>query len=370
MNNSHLLEIASSFLIDGKPTETRPLGSGLINDTFLVVCDQPEPDKMAARYVLQRINTSIFRDPALLQANLKLITDHIRKQLLEKGERDIDRKVLSPVDTKDGESFLNDDGECWRMTRFIDNSLTLSKISPTLAKTTGKAFGQFHSFFSSDSTPVLRETIPDFHNVPFRIQQLKDAIEEDKVGRAAGVKNLTDNLLSREEEMTLAEKLYSEGKLPKRISHCDTKVDNILFDTKGEILCVIDLDTTMPGFIMSDFGDFIRTAANKGKEDDENIENVEINMEIFRNFAEGYVNEADFLLPIELRTLAHGAKRLTYMQAVRFLTDYINGDTYYKIKYPEHNLVRTKAQMKLLSSIDNNFADMEKFIEDLSQNLN
>lgn len=364
MDKTRLFDIASLFNIEGTPINASLLGNGLINDTFLIECSK-EDGSYSGRYVLQRINTSVFKNPELLQHNLEKITSHIRKCLIDNNTSDIDRKVLTCVAAKAGGTCAESEGSSWRMTEFIDDSCTISYMTPALARTTGKAFGNFHAYFARPDAPHLDETIPDFHNVPFRIRQLKEAIDNDPAGRLKDVADIADYLLSREREMTLAERLYEAGELPKRISHCDTKVDNILFDTMGRVLCVIDLDTTMPGFIMSDFGDFIRTAGNKGKEDDPNPDNVEVDMEIFREFAAGYLSEATFLTPSEIKTLAHGARRLTYMQTVRFLTDYINGDIYYKISYTEHNLVRTNAQLKLLRSIDSHFEEMEGYIESL-----
>ena len=198
----------------------------------------------------------------------------------------------------------------------------------------------------------LDETIPNFHNIEFRISQLREAVADDKAGRLERVRPLVDELLDRADEMSLAERLGREGKLTKRITHCDTKVNNILFDEDDNVLCVIDLDTTMPGYVLSDYGDFIRSAANTGAEDDKDLDNVGLDMEIFKAFTRGYLEGAKpFITDIEKELLPFGAKLLTYMQTVRFLTDYLNGDTYYKINYPEHNYDRTMAQKRLLDSL-------------------
>lgn len=356
-----LIKIASYFDIAGEVRDVRPLGDGLINDSFKVTTVSTEcPD-----YVLQKINIAIFQRPDVLQNNLLLITDHIRKVLRRKGVGDTGNKTLTLVKTKDGKLFLDKDGEVWRMTEFLQGSVTMTQITPEMAYLTGVAFGEFHSYFSEEDSPSLEETIPNFHNVAFRIQQLKEAVESDCCQRLSQVKDIADELLSREKEMCKAQTLSEEGKLPKRISHCDTKLNNILFDEEGKIMCVIDLDTTMPGFVLSDFGDFIRTAGNKGAEDDKCLDNVEVDMDVFRNFARGYVKSAVFLTDTEKQLLPYGAQMLTYMQTVRFLTDWLNGDTYYKIMYPEHNLVRTKAQLKLLHSIDLHIEEMNKYISTL-----
>lgn len=354
-------EIAASFEIEGQVVETRPLGNGLINDTFMILTDAAG----CPGYVLQKINTAIFSDPEILQNNLLRITDHIRSVLKRQGVEDIDNKTLTPVRTKDGNLYLETEREVWRMTVYIRGSVTIDKVTPEMAYLTGEAFGEFHSYFSEADAPLLKETIPDFHNIEFRIGQLRESVAKDCMHRLEDVRDIVDELLSRSDEMCLAQRLHRDGKLPKRISHCDTKLNNILFDESGNILCVIDLDTTMPGFVLSDFGDFIRTAGNKGKEDDPALENVDVDMEVFKNFARGYVKSAGFLTGTEKRLLPFGAQMLTYMQTVRFLTDWLDGDRYYKISYPEHNLVRTKAQLKLLHSIDAHIDEMNDFIAKL-----
>ena len=200
----------------------------------------------------------------------------------------------------------------------------------------------------ADIPEELGEIIPNFHNMEFRLQQLREAVADNKVGRLAEVQDIVDAIEADADKMCQAEVLFREGKLPKHICHCDTKVSNMLFDEEGKVLCVIDLDTIMPSFIFSDFGDFLRTAANTGKEDEPELENVRFNMEIFKPFTKGYLESArSFLTPIEIEMLPFAAQLFPYMQAVRFLADYINGDTYYHIQFANHNLVRTKAQYKL-----------------------
>lgn len=197
----------------------------------------------------------------------------------------------------------------------------------------------------------------------FRLWQLREAVKANKSGRLGEVQDLVDAIEARAEEMTKGERLYREGKLPKRICHCDTKVDNILFEKNGDVLCVIDLDTVMPNFVFSDFGDYLRSAANTGKEDDKNLDNVTFNMEIFKSFAKGYLKSASsFLTPIEIENLPYAAKLFPYMQTVRFLADYIDGDLYYKTQYPEHNLVRSRAQWKLFCEADKHEQEMKDFI--------
>lgn len=351
-----ITEIASRFNIDGTPVGISPLGNGLINDTYLVETDR------GMKYALQRINTAIFSDPDILQENLRLISDHIAKVLTEKGVKDIDRRRLIIIPTVQGESWLRHEDSAWRMTMYIRGSHTEERITPDTARLTGHAFAEFHSYFCRQDAPTLKETIPDFHNIAFRISQLRKAAADNSADRLQWVNDLVDYLLSREDEMLEANRLHQQGKLPRRISHCDTKLNNVLFDENGEILCVIDLDTTMPGFLLSDFGDFIRTAASTAPEDEEDISKITVDMEIFTNFAKGYLDNAPFLTQEERDTLPFGAKMLTYMQAVRFLTDYLNGDIYYKTLYPEHNLIRTRAQIRLLREIDANYAGMKAIV--------
>lgn len=358
--------IIGQFAIAGDVVEVKPLGNGLINDTYIVkTAGDSTPD-----YVLQRINHHIFTDVDTLQHNIEAVTAHIRHKLEQAGADDIDRKVLTFVKTVDGTKTYYFDGESyWRMMVFIPRAHTFEAVNPESSRNAGKAFGNFQAMLV-DLDDDLKESIPDFHNMEFRIKQLRDAVAADPVGRVAEVRPLLDELESRADEMCKAERLHREGKLPKRICHCDTKVNNMMFDDNGEILCVIDLDTVMPSFIFSDFGDFLRTGANTLAEDDPNIDGVEFNMDIFKAFTEGYLSSArKFLTPLEIENLPYAAALFPYMQAVRFLTDYINGDTYYKIKYPEHNLVRTKNQFKLLQSVEENTPKMRAFIaEQLGNN--
>lgn len=356
-----LIKIVSQFSVPEEIQEVAPLGTGLINDTYKVkTLPESAPD-----YVLQRINHYVFRDVALMQNNIQRVTDHIRKKLKERGETNLERKTLTIIPARDGKLFYFDGENYWRLTLFIKDSQSFEQVTPALANQTGTAFGDFQYMLSDLPGEPLGESIPNFHNMPFRLEELKEAIQKNAAGRLEKVQSIVDELLDRAEDMCKAERLHAEGKLPKRIAHCDTKVNNMLFDREGKFLCVIDLDTTMPGFVLSDFGDFIRTAANTGAEDDEDLSRVGVNMDIFRAFTQGYLQSARaFLTPMEIELLPYGAQLLTYMQTVRFLTDYINGDTYYKTKYPEHNYQRTLAQLTLLHSIDSHMEEMNKFIKE------
>ena len=354
-----LLSIVSHFQLQGTVQEINPLGAGLINDTYKVsTLEADAPD-----YVLQRINHAIFQNVEMLQANINAVTTHIRKKLEEKGEKDIERKVLHffPADT--GKTYWHDGESYWRVMAFIPNARTYEMVNPEYSYYAGVAFGNFQAMLA-DIPDKLGETIPDFHNMEFRLQQFHEAVEANAAGRLEEVKDLVEEIEKRAEAMCIQERLYREGKLKKRTNHCDTKVNNMMFDADTDkVLCVIDLDTVMPGFVLSDIGDFIRTAANTGAEDDENLDHVNVNLPIFEAYTRGYMEKAkDFLTPLEIKMLPYGGRLLTYMQTVRFLTDYLNGDTYYKIHSPKHNLIRTKAQFKLLQSLEAHAEEMDGFM--------
>ena len=350
----NLIEILSHFALVGEVIEIKPLGAGLINDSYRVTTTPPE----APDYVLQRINHTIFTDVDMLQNNFYRVTTHIRHKLEERGETDIDRKVLTLIPTKDHKLYYFDGENYWRVLLFIHHARSYDTVNPQYAYQAGRAFGDFQAMLA-DIPVELGETIPDFHNMEFRLQQLHEAVAADPAGRVGEVRPLLDAFEQRAHDMCRAERLHCEGKLPKRICHCDTKVNNMMFDEDGSVLCVIDLDTVMPSYVFSDYGDFLRSAANTGAEDDRNPDNVSFNMDIFRAFTRGYLESARaFLLPVEVDNLPYAAALFPYMQCVRFLTDYLNGDTYYKIAYPEHNLVRTRAQYRLLQSMESQYGDM------------
>ena len=343
----NLNDIVSKFEITGKVTDVKPMGEGLINDTYKVFvdgCNKPQ-------YVLQHINNAIFQDVDMLMDNINKVTEHIRK----KG-----KNTLQFLKTDTGKSYYFDGNKYWRVMDFVPDSITYQTVTPDYSYIAGKSFGEFESLLADLNDP-LGEIIPDFHNIEFRLKQLRDAAVEDRVGRVKEVQYYLDEIFKREDKMTLGERLYREGKLAKRVCHCDTKVNNMLFDKEGNVLCIIDLDTVMPSFVFSDYGDFLRTAANTGMEDDPNLDNIDFNMEIYNAFTKGYLEGTkDFLLPIEKENLPYAAMLFPYMQTVRFLTDYIDGDTYYKIKYPEHNLVRTKAQWRLFEKAEEKEPEMKK----------
>ena len=361
MDNNQYLQVLSNFDLNEEAVEVTPFGNGHINDTLKVTTTSGK-----AMYILQRINHNIFTNVEMLQNNIHTVTSHIRKKLEERNESDINRKVLTFLPTKDGKLYYHDGESYWRVCLMIPDSKSLEEVNPELSYEAGKAFGDFQSMLADIPEDTLGETIPNFHNMEFRLQQFNDALKADAAGRLDKVKDLVSEIEKRAKAMCIQEELYREGKLKKRINHCDTKVNNILFDKEsGKVLCVIDLDTVMPGYVLSDIGDFIRTGANTGAEDDKNLDNVSVNLEIFKAYTSGYMETAkSFLTPLEISFLPYGGRLLTYMQTVRFLTDYINGDVYYKIHHPEHNLQRTKAQFKLLQSLEEYADEMDDFMKE------
>lgn len=377
---NELNTILGNFAIEGEISEIKPLGNGLINDTYKVTTAGDAPD-----YVLQRINNAIFQDVDMLQNNIEAVTSHIRKKLVEAGENDIDRKVLRFIPLKDSaKTYLEVDGKFWRVSVFIPDAYTYETVNPEYSYCAGKAFGNFESMLS-DLDTGLGETIPDFHNMELRMAQLIDAVEndcrcridepEDGDGRepiaddpdhSDEVVAMLDDIDEHSEEMCKAERMYRDGQLPKRICHCDTKVNNMMFDKDGNVLCVIDLDTVMPSFVFSDFGDFLRTAANTAPEDEPDISKISFNMDIFKAFARGYIESTKgFLTDVEKENLPYAACMFPFMQAVRFLADYLNGDTYFKTKYIDHNFVRARAQMALFHSAMDHRQEMTDFINSL-----
>ena len=354
--------IISQFAIRGTVKEVKPLGEGLINDTYKVItAEQDAPD-----YVLQRVNNNVFPDVDMVMRNIAAVTTHIRKKLEANGESDIDRKVLTfmPLKSDASKYYTEIDGKFWRIMIFIPDAITKQAVNPESSRAAGKAFGNFQAMLA-DIPVELGETIKDFHNMEFRLQQLREVIAKDPAGRVKEpeVQAMLKEIDARADEMCKAECMGREGTLPKRVCHCDTKVNNMMFDKQDNVLCVIDLDTVMPNFIFSDYGDFLRTGANKVAEDHPNMDEVEFDIDIFKAFTEGYLSSAkSFLLPVEIENLPYATALFPYMQCVRFLWDYLSGDKYWKVKYPNHNFVRANNQLHLLLSIEKNYPAMKEFI--------
>ena len=369
MTNEDFIEIVWHFCTEGTVISVKPLGKGLINDTFLVKTQEADkPD-----YVLQRINHHIFTDVELLQHNIEAVTKHLRCKLQAEGVADVNRRVLRFIPTNTGKTyyacppksetasakFLSENSEkirlessFWRMSIYIADTLTVEEVTPQSSYDCGRAFGHFQQQLT-DLTEPLGETIPDFHNMELRLSQLRQAVANDIAGRVKEVSKELELIEAHAEEMCLVEQIHRQGLLPKRICHCDTKVNNMLFDHNGNVLCIIDLDTVMPAYIFSDYGDFLRTAANSQPEDSPELDSIEFRWDIFEAFTRGYLEStASFLTPVEREHLPFAVALFPMMQAVRFFTDYLNGDTYYKIRYPEHNLVRTRNQLRYFQKVD------------------
>ncbi len=362
MEENQLKAIVGKFAVEGTIEQIKPLGEGLINDTYKVITAEPA----APDYVLQRVNDNVFPDVDMVMRNIGAVTDHIRKKLVAAGEDDIERKVLRFIPAKnDQRLYTVIDGQYWRLMVFIPNAITKQAVDPESSRDAGRAFGRFQAMLA-DIPVQLGETIKDFHNMEFRLQQLREVVSRDPVGRVSEpkVQCLLQEIDARAHEMTKAERMGREGTLPKRVCHCDTKVNNMMFNDRNEVLCVIDLDTVMPNFIFSDYGDFLRTGANFVAEDNADMTAVGFNMEIFKAFTEGYLESArSFLLPVEIENLPYAAALFPYMQCVRFLWDYLSGDKYWKCQYPEHNFVRANNQFHLLLSVEAHYPEMQAFIQ-------
>ena len=363
--NPELNNIVSRFDVSGTVTDITPLGAGLINDTYLVkTSEADQPD-----YVLQRINHHVFPDVDMVMRNIAAVTGHIRHKLEEQGADDIDRRVLTFIRLKEDPQrlYTEVDGNYWRLMIFIPRTVTKQTVDPESSRAAGLAFGNFQAMLADLAVP-LGETIKDFHNMEFRLSQLREVVKADPVGRVAEpeVQAMLREIERRAVDMCKAERMGREDILPKRVCHCDTKVNNMLFDEHDQVLCVIDLDTVMPNFIFSDYGDFLRTGANAVAEDCPDMERVAFRMDIFRAFTEGYLQSAgSFLLPVEVENLPYATALFPYMQCVRFLWDYLSGDKYWKCQYPTHNFVRANNQFHLLLSIEQHYAEMQAFIDQI-----
>ena len=364
------LAIASKFEIASTITQIKPLGPGFINDTFIVTTQE------GPRFILQRKNHVVFPDVPGMMNNILMVTEHIKAKVSAAGG-DPTREVLTVVkralETLTEEEkvmpycdlyFKDSDGNFWAVCTFIEGSVTYETAdSPALAYKGGQGIGKFQAQLADFTTP-LSETIKGFHNIRWRFQQWEEALAADAAGR---VKDLTEEISwieSRKEEMLGFWSLVENGTIPTRVTHNDTKISNILFDAEGEVLCVIDLDTCMSSTSLNDFGDAIRSYANTAAEDERDLSKVSLSLEMFKAYAEGYLSERrETLCENELEWLAFSARYITFEQVLRFLMDYIDGDKYYKINAPDHNLVRTHAQYKLLSSMEEQYDTMKEIIK-------
>jgi len=352
--------IIAHFNIQGDVTETEPFGSGHINDTYLVKTTAEN----GIFYLLQKINNYVFKDVEGLMSNMVYVTDHLKHKI--EGAGDPEREVLTLVKCKDGKYYCEDEqGGFWRMTYFLKDTRSYDLVTTTQqAYQGGVAFGRFQYLLSDLDPGLLIDTIPNFLNMENRLENLHKAIAGDSAGRKKKVQTELEFLLSRADEMTEIVKLGKAGVLPLRITHNDTKFNNILLDKDNNVQCVIDLDTVMPGYVAYDFGDAIRSIINTAVEDEKDLSTIQLNIPLFAEFTKGYLSQTiSFLTGEELKSLVKGVLLLPYMQAVRFLTDYLDGDVYYKTHSEEHNLQRTLAQMQLLKMLEANKEKLKDIVE-------
>ena len=361
--NTKLITIAQNFRIEGKIEQVKPLGEGFINDTFIIETKGDSPN-----YILQRKNKKIFSPIPAMMDNIEKVCQHIKKKV-EKAGGDPMREAMTVIPTTDGKLyFLDEEDEYWAVCLFIKDTIAYNAAeTPELAYSGGKGIGKFQSLVADLNEPLVN-ILPGFHDIRYRFKQWDAVLSKDPVGRKAEVAEEISWIESRRDEMLRFYELVENGTIPTRISHNDTKINNILFDKKGEVLCVIDLDTVLSSTVLNDFGDAMRFYTNTGLEDDTDLDNVSMDIEIYKAFARGYLEEAkSFLTKKEIEYLAFSAKYITYEQVLRFLMDYIDGDNYYKIKSPEHNLVRTRAQYKLLQSMEGQFEEMNRIVKEFSK---
>ena len=333
-------EIISAFQLEGQPVRCIPYGSGHINQTWLVETDRPH------RYILQKVNTGVFPNGAGLMNNIILVTEHLRK-------KDPDpRHVLTLVPTKDGRLYISQgENELWRVYEFVSGGICLDLAeTPDDFRLSGKAFGNFQMQMADFPAEQLVEVIPGFHDTPGRFRALNRAVREDRMNRAASARKEIDLYLEREGSAGLLTDLLNKGELPLRVTHNDTKLNNVMLDRESrEPLCILDLDTVMPGIVASDFGDSIRFGASTALEDETDLEKVHLDLTLYEAYTRGFLEACGKALTrTELDTLADGARLITLEIGARFLTDYLEGDTYFHTTHPEHNLERARTQIALV----------------------
>jgi len=360
-----LEEIFDSFKADGSYLSGEPYGSGHIHDTFRVEIAEKDKDD----YILQKLNNKVFKNIPELQNNIERVTIHLKNKVSQIPGSDIKRECLSLIPSKEGKSWIVDkEGNFWRMYIFISRHHSYNIVdSADKAFEGGKAIGRFQAMLSDMPGGPLFETIPWFHNIEKRLDTFYLKIKENPVSRVQSITEEIDHFLKRADEMKIILSLGHEGKIPIRITHNDTKFNNILLDENDKALCVIDLDTVMPGYVHYDFGDAIRTAANPTSEDETDLSKVKVDINRFRDYSEGYLSETgNTLNDTEKEYLAFAPRLLTYTIALRFLTDYIDGDNYFKIHYKGQNLQRARTQLKLVMSMEEHYEEMREIIRRLT----
>jgi hypothetical protein len=362
-----LEEVSQKFQIYGEILHAETCKIGHINETYAATYSQ---GGTLVRYIHQKINQNVFKDPVAVMDNLVRVTTHLRKKLESRQEKEVTRKALIVVPTRDGQSFFqNGNGDCWRTFFFVEKAKTFESVqTPKQAFEAGKAFGKFQGLLVDLPGKRLHETIPQFHHTRKRFETLLKAIEDDHCNRAKSAESEIEFALKREEIVDVLLKAQAQGKIPERITHNDTKFNNVMLDEEtGEETCVLDLDTVMPGLVLYDFGDMVRTTTSPTLEDEKNLALVKMNMPMFEALARGYLSTAgEFLTKAERSHLAFAGKLITFTIGIRFLADYLMGDTYFRVHRAEHNLDRCRTQFKLVESIESQEKAMQKLVNRLS----
>ncbi|MDP4282338.1 MAG: aminoglycoside phosphotransferase family protein [Bacteroidota bacterium] len=359
---TRLKKILRQFALPHPVSIVSPLGSGHINDSYLVSTGIPEE----SGYVLQRINHIIFKDINGLTNNILIVTRHIEQEIRKQPGRFGHFKPLRVILTKDEKPFSRDEeGNFWRLFNYISPCHSYDLVTdPDIAYEGGKGFGNFMLLTSGIDASTLIETIPNFHDIAFRLDLFNQSIQRDNAGRVSEVSPEIDFVMERKDEMYRIRQLAEEKKIPLRVTHNDTKLNNILFDENNKAICIVDLDTVMPGYILYDYGDAIRTGANTCNEDEKNTTRVALNLELFEAYSKGYLNVVkEIITPCEKENFAFSARFMTFIIGLRFLTDFLDGDIYYKIAFPDHNLRRARVQFALMKDMEKNYDKMRKIIE-------
>lgn len=362
-----VINVIAGFQIYGSYLESRPYGSGHINDTFVAAFSQ---SGKRVRYIFQRINHQIFSHPEALMDNIRRVTEEARRQLMKNKVPDVSRRTLQIIPAHDGRAFYQDDvGYYWRCYLFIEGSRTYDIVqSERQAYEAARAFGEFQRLVAQLPGERLHETIPDFHNTRVRFDRLKAVFAADDKQRAADVMAEWEFIKERESIVDVLLDLQAKGEIPERITHNDTKLNNVMIDDTTETgICVIDLDTVMPGLALYDFGDMVRTATSPVAEDEKDLAKVRMQMPMFEALLRGYLSTAKgFLNPTEISLLPFSGKLIALETGIRFLTDYLEGDIYFKTKFPTHNLDRCRTQLALTKSIEEQEPAMNRLVTNLA----
>lgn len=365
INSASLEKIIDAFPFSGELTRIKSTDTGLINSTYMLTFFDGNQE---FEYVLQKINTNVFKKPDELMSNIMNVTGFLRNKINLSGGN-ANRETLTFLYTKNNTPyFLDSENNCWRSYVYIGKCYTCDKIdSAAKAFRSGKAFGKFQEILSDYPAASLFETIPHFHDTPSRYAALKEAVDNNLSGRVDNITNELKFAFDREKDASRLVDLVAEGKIPMRVTHNDTKINNVLFDSiTNEAICVIDLDTIMPGLSLYDFGDSIRSGAVTSDENEKDLSKYGLDLELFKSYTEGFLSEAGMALnEEEVHNLAFSAKLMTLECGVRFLTDYLNGDTYFKTEYPEHNLVRCRTQFKLVEDIEKHMDEMNDCVNEI-----